>query len=131
MNQIDLKFQGYTWEDYFYVIGNKAGILVAYRGGLDSEGLVQMKEILFVDEADEINTIIESNQFYEIRKHISNKDRLFFSYAEMCQKGRAEVTRLIKNHLIFGFSKENELANLKVACKGACALFPKELLQEK
>lgn len=33
MKEYKLKFQGYTWDDYFYVISNKAGILVAYRGG--------------------------------------------------------------------------------------------------
>lgn len=38
MRVVQLEFLGYTWEDYFYVISNKSGILVAYKGGLDREG---------------------------------------------------------------------------------------------
>lgn len=126
-----LKFQGYTWAEYFYVIAGKPGILVTYRGGLDNEGTAQMKEILSVDEADEINTIYESKKINEIRKRVGNTDRLFFSYAEIERKDRAIITRDLKDFIILGSSKDNIISNVRLSCKGACALFPKELLQEK
>lgn len=125
-----LKFQGYTWDEYFYVIAEKSGILVAYRGGLDNEGAAQMKEILYVDDADEINTIYESTRFNEIRKRVGNTDRLFFSYAEIKQKERAEISRAIKDSLFPNSIKKNKLLNVRLSCIGACALFPKELLLE-
>ena len=74
MKQLELEFQGYTWDEYFYVIANKAGILVAYKGGLDSDGIPQMKEIFYVEEADEINTIYESTKLNEIRKRVGKTD---------------------------------------------------------
>ena len=125
-----LKFEGYTWDDYFYVIAGKSGILVAYRGGLDNEGAVKLDEIIYVDEADELSVLYESKQFIEARKIISEKDRLFFSYAEIEQKDRADITRALKDYLIPGSIKEIIITNVRLSCKGACALFPKELLQE-
>lgn len=53
----------------FYVIGNKSGILVVYRGGLDSEGAVKLNEIVLVEEAEKISTIYESEKLKEIRKN--------------------------------------------------------------
>jgi len=130
MKCIELEFQGYTWDEYFYAIANKPGILVVYRGGLDSEGTAKMKEIIYVDEADEINTIYESIEIGRIRKTIGITDRLFFSYAEMQSKGRTEVTKLLKSSLMHGSSNENELSTVRLTCKGACALFPHKILQE-
>lgn len=130
MKEYTLKFEGYTWDEYFYMIAGKQGILVTYRGGLDSEGAAQMKEILCIDDADEINTIYESTKFDEIRKRIGNTDRLFFSYAEIGRKDRADITRAIKESLMSGSIKENKITDVRLYCKGACALFPKELLQE-
>ena len=130
VERLFIEFQGYTWDEYFYVIANKAGILVAYKGGLDSEGIPQMKEILYVDEADEINTIYESIKLNEIRKRVGKTDRLFFSYAEIGKKNRAVITRAIRDSLTSDSIKENKISNVRLSCKGACALFPKELLQE-
>lgn len=125
-----LKFEGYTWDDFFYVIAGKSGILVAYRGGLDNEGAVKLNEIIYVDEADELSALYESEQFTEARKTISEKERLFFSYAEIEQKDRVVITRALKDSLSSGTFKENNKSNVRLSCKGACALFPKELLQE-
>ena len=68
MNCYNLVFQGYTWDDYFYYIANKPGILVAYRGSLDSEGAIKIDEILYVGEYDNNSTIYESDFLDEIRK---------------------------------------------------------------
>lgn len=130
MKEYTLKFEGYTWDEYFYVIAGKQGILVTYRGGLDSEGAAQMKEILCIDDADEINTIYESTTLNEIRMRVGKTDRLFFSYAEIDKKDRADITRAIRDSLMSGSVKENKTSNVRLSCKGACALFPKELLQE-
>lgn len=130
MKVFTLKFEGYTWDEYFYMIAGKSGILVTYRGVLDSDGAVQMKEILCIDDADEINTIYESTKFDEIRKRIGNTDRLFFSYVEIGRKERADITRAIKESLMSGSIKENKITDVRLYCKGACALFPEELLQE-
>lgn len=124
MKQYNLTFQGYTWDEYFYMIANKPGILVAYRGGLDNEGAVRLDEIIYVDEADELGALYESKQFAEVRKNISNKDRLFFSYAEMKNEGRSDVTSWLKHALLLKSSRKGELPKLDCNFKGACALFP-------
>ena len=124
MCQVQLEFQGYTWDDYFYVIANKSGILVAYRGGLDNEGAVKLDEIIYIDEADELGILYDSKQFAEVRKNISNKDRLFFSYAEMKNEGRAAVTSLLKHALLSKSSVSGEITELDFTYEGACALFP-------
>ena len=124
-----IKFEGYTWDEYFYVIANKSGILVAYRGGLDNEGAVKLDEIIYVGEADELSALYESKQFTEARKTISKKDRLFFSYAEIGKKDRADITRVIRDSLMSCSVNENKIPNVKLFCKGACALFPKKILQ--
>lgn len=127
MKKIELEFQGYTWDDYFYVIANKPGILVAYRGGLDNEGTVKLDEIIYVDEADELGVLYESKQFAEVRKSISNKDRLFFSYAEMKNEGRADVTSLLKQAILSKPSVSGVITKLDFNFKGACALFPQAI----
>ena len=128
MKKFRLLFQGYTWDDYFYVIANKSGILIAYKGGLDSEGVIRMDEILFVDEADTIGSLYESEAILKIRKSLQYNDRLFFSYAEMSKDDRKDVTKLLKMKLehIHHSGTSNQILN--VSCSGACALFPKELL---
>ena len=77
--QISLEFQGYTWDEYFYVIANKPGIVVVYKGGLDSEGAIRLDNIIYVDGADEIGQVYEGKMFkdktidIEINKHINLK----------------------------------------------------------
>lgn len=130
MRQYDLKFEGYTWDEYFYVIANKAGVLVAYKGGLDSEGAVKLDNIIYVGEADELNILYESHAFKTIRKQTGSQYRLFFSYAEMPKGNRAEVTQALKN-AIFRENSNNNNTNVNLICEGACALFPQELFKAK
>ena len=127
--QIGLEFQGYTWDEYFHVIANKPGIVVVYKGGLDSEGAIRLDNIIYVDGADEIGQVYESNIVKDIRKEISNTDRLFFSYAEMKAENRNEVVSTLKSLLKLE-SGNNNTSKLKITCKGACALFPIEILSE-
>lgn len=130
MKEIVLKFQGYTWDEYFYVIANKPGILVAYKGGLDSEGAVKLDDIIYVDEADELGRIYECDGLSGLKKQINTNNRLFYSYAEMQYEGRVEVTHILKNVLL-NENNNNHKAKVNITCEGACALFPKEILKEK
>lgn len=124
MKQVELEFQGYTWDEYFYVIANKPGILVAYRGGLDNEGAIKLDEIIYIDEADELGTLYESNKFAEIRNNVSNNDRIFFSYTEMKTDDRAEVTESLRQAIDSNSSLVMQTAKVNFTFKGACALFP-------
>lgn len=130
MKLYELEFQGYTWDEYFYVIGNKPGILVAYRGSLDSEGSIKLDDIVYVGGADELNLCYESRDFQEIRNQLDNF-RLFFSYAEMKLEGRDDVVKVLKHYLFATIPEERDLPQIKIRCKGTCSKFPKELLQEK
>ena len=127
MKEYLLEFQGYTWDDYFYVIGNKPGILVIYRGGLDSEGAIKLEDIVYVDGADELIIVYESREFKEIRKQLDNC-RFFFSYTEMKKDGRDDVVKILKRYLLPKNSEKCGLPQINVTCKGTCSLFPKELL---
>ena len=129
MKKYNLKFQGYTWDEYFFVIANKPGIVVVYKGGLDSEGAIRLDNIIYVDGADEIGQVYESKKLKDIRKKISNTDRLFFSYAEMKAENRNEVVSNLRGLLKLENVNINT-SNQKITCKGAGALFPKEILSE-
>jgi len=126
--QINLEFQGYTWDEYFYVIANKPGIVVVYKGKLDSEGAIRLNNIIYIDGADEIGQVYDSKILKDIRKIISNTDRLFFSYAEMKAENRKEVVSTLRG--LLKLESENNTSKLKIKCKGTCALFPKEILSE-
>lgn len=43
----------------------------------DSEGAIRLDNIIYVDGADEIGQVYESKKLKDIRKKISNTDRLF------------------------------------------------------
>ncbi len=127
MKKIILEFHGYTWDEYFYVIAHKHGILVTYKGGLDSKSFIRLDEILFVDEADELIKIYESEHLKEIRASLGSNDRLFFSFSEMDKEGRSYVvetlTEILRPRFIFSKSKVKS----HVSCIGSCALFPEEI----
>jgi len=125
---IILEFQGYTWDEYFYVIANKSGILIAYKGGLDKEGTIRLDEIVFVGESDQIVKLYESHDFDMIRCKISDGEKLFFSLAEMQDTNRKEIVKILKEILIPN-DVTKEHMKYKVNCKGACALFPKDIIE--
>lgn len=126
MKHYKLDFQGYTWDEYFYVIADKQGILVTYRGCLDNEGSIKIEEIVCVGESDCLRLLYESKDFQVIRNKISGGDRLFFSYAEKNSTDRKEVVDVLKHHLQ---PNSNIESMVKISCKGACALFPNEILE--
>lgn len=127
MRKIELKFHGYTWEEYFYTIANRSGILVTYKGGLDCDGFVKMDEILLVEGADIIGDIYENKHLTQIRKNLYSGERLFFSFAEI-EKGRDEVVEILNNLLIHKNSQLEFKKTIALSCNGACSLFPEEIL---
>lgn len=129
MKDYDLYFHGYSWEEYFHVISNKSGILVVYKGYLDKEGFVNMKDIIYIDEADKIGDLYCSEKFDLIRKKLAPIDRLFFSYAEMPKNGRKDIAAFLNMFFKLGNIHKDRLQT-RLLCKGACALFPQELLSD-
>ena len=128
MKIIELEFLGYTWEEYFYVIAEKSGILVTYMGSLDSEGAIKLEEILCVSEADRFSDILDTLSCKFNKERLDNK-RLFFSFAEIEKTSRTVLAEAL-NDIIFSKTFGNKsFSDVKIVCKGACALFPKELLQ--
>ena len=127
MKEYKLQFLGYTWDDYFYVISNKSGILVVYRGNLDNEVAVRLDEIVYVDEADELGYIYASNEFKKVKERISVYDKLFYSYAEIDPTDREKIKDTLSHYLS---DKGSYKSSIKIECRGACALFPKEIAIE-
>lgn len=128
MIKVELFFYGYSWDYYFYTIANKSGILVAYRGSLDKEGFIKMNDILFIEGADTLNDLYESEKFVEIRNALSPGERLFFSYAEIPKASRDETVATLKKIVGLGMPSSSESELVHLSCKGACALFPKDIL---
>ena len=128
MRKLELVFCGYTWDQYSYMIANRRGILIAYRGGLDSEGAVKLDEILYVDGAESLETLFESDQLCEIRKTLKHDEMLFFTYSEVIGELQNIVYTLnTKLKPLFPSVTINGV-EIPISCKGACALFPELLL---
>lgn len=49
------------------MIAGRRGILIANRGGLDSEGSVRLDEIIYVDGAESLGALLESERLNKIR----------------------------------------------------------------
>lgn len=125
-----LEFQGYTWDDYFYVISNKKGILITYRGSLDNEGSVRLDEILYIAGAEALCSVYEGAVLKELRSRIDAKDSLFFSYAET--DNYQQLANILVGLLHPKYNEESEKADGPLpVCEGACALFPKQIVNNK
>lgn len=121
MRTIDLYFWGYTWNDYKSQIDNTLGILLIYRGGLDSEGIPVMKELLYIGYGT-INRIVGSDKWQTIMSVLHPCDMLFYSYAEvddsvvkdvlavLIEKGKPKINDNIQNPV-----------EVMIKCHGSCA----------
>lgn len=125
MKEIVLDFQGYTWDDYFFVISTKAGVLLTYKGRLDNEGKIVMEEILSIDKAEKFQTIYDGEHLAKIRKKLNPLDRLFFSYAKLTKDEADFVIQTIQNKKN---NRETSIPDIYIKLKGACALLDKYLL---
>lgn len=131
MTETRIIFQGYTWDEYFYVISEKRGVLVTYCGSLDSEGSVKMDEILYVDGAGRLREIYERSQMQKIRSEVSeNGGKLFFSYAET-DENYFEIAAYLNEIIKPRFNNNRGVTEkVSVLCKGACSLFPDKISKQ-
>ena len=132
MKQYDLIFQGYTWDEYFYVISEKRGVLVTYCGSFDSEGAVKMDEILYIEGAKRLREIYERSKMQEIRNEVSaSGGKLFFSYAET-DESYSEIAAYLNDIIKPRINNNREVTEkVSVLCKGACALFPDKIISKQ
>lgn len=121
MNTYSLKFQGYTWDDYFFMIADKQGLLIIYSGMLDDEGIPTMKEILYVGWMKELSNIYSCGIIESICKKKPRNRLLFFSYAEIDKEMGALFADVITG--------KKKYAKEMFTCEGACALLPNEMLK--
>lgn len=96
-------------------------------GGLDSEGAVRLDEIVYIGEADVLGDIYASNEFTHVNEDVNVNDKLFYSYVEMYQPDRKMVKETLSHYLS---AKGSNKSSIKIECRGACALFPKEIITE-
>lgn len=132
MKQYELTFQGYTWDEYFYVISEKRGVLVTYRGSLDSEGTVKLDEILQIDGSERLREVYEQSQMQEIRSEVSvSGGKLFFSYAET-DENYSEIAAYLNEMIKPRFNNNREVTGkVSALCKGACSLFPDKIISKQ
>lgn len=131
MKKCELVFQGYTWDDYFHIIADKSGVMVVYKGGLDCEGAIKLDEIVFIGGSEKLNDLYESQDLCEIRRNVNLGDRLFFSYASTNREDRNDIVSTLNEKILSSKRRKSAIrADVCLICKGACALFPNELLSE-
>lgn len=132
MKDIRLKFYGYTWEDYAFQISSLRGLYVIYKGQLDSEGFINLFDILYMGYHNGIYEMYDNGCMTQIRDYVNNGERIFLSYAEVPEgeDGR-ELEAILKNAIESQYIsdiKVSNSSNKRLVCEGSCALFPKELL---
>ena len=127
MKSYDLQFQGYTWDQYFQMIADKQGILAVYSGRLDGEGNVKMVSLLSISWEKRFGNIYESEYIKQLRSELSPDLMLFYSYAEIAEAEGVFLAQQLINMLSdhSGVKK----CELEIHCTGACALFPKDIIE--
>ncbi len=130
MKDVELFFYGYTWEEYAYQIEDHSGVYVVYSGHLDSEGLVVIKKLLYIDYYKRFSEFFDGDIFSTLKAYLKHNERLFFSYAEYLseEEGR-EIVSWIKKSL--NMSKKDFNSNKKIKkiiSKGDCKFIPNEII---
>jgi hypothetical protein len=134
MQEINLKFYGYTWEDYAFLISSLRGVFVIYKGNLDYEGAVALKDILYVGYHHGIYEMYDEGIMNQIKEYVDVNDRLFLSYAEVSEEEKGkEIEAFLRKTIKPRFSVEEltKPSGTHIICDGACALFPKEILSKE
>ena len=75
MRKFELYFYGYTWEEYAFQISSFKGVFVVYQGRLDSEGGIDIKDILYVGFHNGIIDLYENGVINSIRQYIEPGNR--------------------------------------------------------
>ena len=134
MKGLNLRFYGYTWEDYAFLISSLRGVFVIYKGKLDYEGVVLLKDILYVGYHHGIYELYDDGIMNQIKDYVDSTDRIFLSYAEVSDNDKGkEIEAHLRNVMKPRFSAEvlARHSELHIICEGACALFPNELLSKE
>lgn len=134
MKEIELKFYGYTWEDYAFQISSLRGIFFIYKGNLDYEGAVVLKDILYVGYHYGIYEMYDQGIMNKIKEYVGVNDRIFLSYSEVPDyENGHEIEAFLRKAVKprFNVDEMTKPSDIHIICNGACALFPEELLSKK
>lgn len=134
MKEIRLKFYGYTWEDYAFQISNLRGIFFIYKGNLDYEGAIVLKDILYVGYHHGIYEMYDEGCMNQIKNFVTANDRIFLSYAEVPDGEDGKVVEQFLRRSVkprIGGEEASESSEILIDCEGACALFPEEILSKE
>lgn len=130
MKEVELRFYGYTWEEYAFQLEGHSGIFIVYLGCLDSEGFVVVKDILYIGYHKRINELFDNGKIGSLKKQVDGSYRLFFSYADVLSETEGITLAKIMNNAIDyrkikPVSRNNRI--IKLICKGKCDLVPYEI----
>lgn len=135
MKKVTLTFYGYTWEEYAFQISSLKGLFVVYKGRLDNEGYVDIKEVLYVGYHNGIIELYDDNIIDSLKQYMDFGERLFLSYAEVPSDTDGEtISSLISKavHSIYKKEKKEKIKNsseqITITCKGNCELIPQEII---
>lgn len=134
MKEIELRFYGYTWEDYAFQISSLRGIFFIYKGNLDYEGAVVLKDILYVGYHHGIYEMYDEGIMNRIKEYVGVNDRIFLSYSEVHDdEDGKEIEAFLRKAVNprFNVDEVTNHSDIHIICNGGCALFPKELLSKE
>ena len=131
MRTFELYFYGYTWEEYAFQISSLKGIFVIYQGCLDSEGSIDIKDLLYVGFHNGIISLYENGIMDSLKKYVEPRNRLFLSYAEIPADVDGEkLVSILKRAVKPKFNPNSSISdypNTKLVNKGNCKLIPEEI----
>lgn len=130
MKEIRLKFYGYTWEEYAFLISSLKGIYIVYSGCLDAEGAVSLKDVLYVGFHNGIFDLYEKGIIKKIGPFLEDGDRLFLSYSEVPDDEFKEIIVSMINKAVcpkFSNADVSDSFNIKLICEGNCDQIPHEI----
>lgn len=132
MRKFELYFYGYTWEEYAFQISSLKGIFVIYQGCLDSEGSIDIKDILYVGYHNGIIDLYDNGVINSIKQYLEPGNRLFLSYAETPTDEDGEelasiITSVVKPKYI-PKGVRNDFLNTQLVNKGYCKFIPENII---
>lgn len=131
MKRITLNFYGYTWEDYAFQISSLKGIFIVYKGIIDPEGFIDIKELLYVGYHNGIIELYEKNIIEAIKQYVNSSERIFLSYAEVPpeEDGIALASLMVNGaHPKYCLNATTPTSNVLLICEGNCKLIPEEII---
>jgi hypothetical protein len=132
MRRFELYFYGYTWEEYAFQISSLKGIFLIYQGCLDSEGSIDIKNLLYVGYHNGIIDLYENGVIGSLKQYVDPGNRLFLSYAEVPTNENGEELASIINSVVKPKYIPNDdrsgFSNIQLVIKGNHELIPEEII---